>query len=163
MKQTLTLIAALADDRVIGRDGGLPWHLPADLAHFKLLTWGKPVLMGRRTYQAIGKPLHGRLNVVVTHDAAWRAEGVTVAHSLDEALRAAGDAPEVMVIGGAQLYAECLPRARRLQLTRIHAQIDGDVRFPEFDLSLWDEVERHEHPADARNPHRMTFLSYRRA
>jgi dihydrofolate reductase len=158
---TITLIVAAAGG-VIGRDNAMPWHLPADLAHFKLHTWGKPIVMGRKTFEAIGKPLPGRRNVVVTRDAGWSAAGVTVAHSFDEALAACGDAPEVMVIGGAQLYAAALPRADRIHYTEVHAEIDGDTRFPELDRQRWREVARHEHPADARNAHALSFLTLER-
>jgi dihydrofolate reductase len=159
---TVTLIVAAAAG-VIGRDNAMPWHLPADLAHFKLLTWGKPIVMGRKTFQAIGKPLPGRRNVVVTRDADWSAPGVTVAHSLDEALAVCGDAPEVMVIGGAQLYAAALPRADRIHLTEVHAVIEGDTFFPELAPAEWREVARLEHAPDARNPHAMSFLTLERA
>ena len=161
MTPTITLIVAAAAG-VIGRDNAMPWHLPADLAHFKLHTWGKPIVMGRKTYEAIGKPLPGRRNIVVTRDPGWRAAGVTVAHSLDEALAACGDAPEVMVIGGAQLYAAALPRASRVHLTEIHAAIEGDTYFPALPPAEWREVARLEHPADARNAHAMSFITLER-
>jgi dihydrofolate reductase len=160
---TVTLVVAAADDGVIGRDNAMPWHLPADLAHFKLLTWGKPIVMGRRTFEAIGKPLPGRLNVVVTRDAGWSAPGVTVAGSLDAAFAACGAAPEVMVIGGAQVYAQALPRADRVHYTRIHATIDGDTRFPALADGEWREVARSERAADARNAHALSFITYERA
>lgn len=162
MARVVTLVVAAADNGVIGRDNRMPWHLPADLAHFKLLTWGKPIVMGRKTFDAIGRPLPGRTNIVVTRDRSWGRPGVLVAHSLDAAFAAAGDAPEVMVIGGAQLYAECLPLADRVQLTCVHANPEGDTRFPPLDASAWREVARHEHPSDARNPHPLTFLTYER-
>lgn len=160
---TISLIVAAAADGVIGRDNAMPWHLPADLAHFKLLTWGKPIVMGRKTFEAIGKPLPGRLNIVVTRDPAWRADGVSVAHSLDAALAAVGTAPEVMVIGGAQLYEAALPRAARLHYTEVHAALDGDTRFPAFDRARWREVARSERAADARNPYALSFITYQRA
>lgn len=163
MKPSITLVVAVADNGVIGRDNKMPWHLPADLAHFKLLTWGKPIVMGRRTYESIGRPLPGRTNVVVTRDPAWSRPGVTVAHSLDEALAAARSAPEVMVIGGAQLYAEALPRAARIEYTQVHGAPEGDTHWPPLDLKHWREVARHPHAADARNAFALTFLSYQRA
>lgn len=162
MTPTVTLIVAAAAG-VIGRDNAMPWHLPADLAHFKLLTWGKPIVMGRKTFEAIGKPLPGRRNIVVTRDPGWSAAGVTVAHSLDAAIAACGAVPEVMVIGGAQLYAAALPRATRIHYTEIHAVIDGDTMFPELDRGGWREVARQEHAADARNAHAMSFLTLERA
>lgn len=163
MRRTITLVVAAADNGVIGRDDKMPWHLPADLSHFKLLTWGKPILMGRKTFESIGKPLPGRTNIVVTRDAAWARPGVVVAHTLDAAFAAAGAAAEVMVIGGAQVYAECLPLASRVELTRVHGDIAGDTHFPPLDPKQWREVARHEHAADARNEYALTFLSYERA
>ena len=163
MKPIVVLVVAAAADGVIGRDGKMPWHLPADLAHFKLLTWGKPILMGRKTFESIGKPLPGRTNVVVTRDQAWTHPGVLVAHSLDAAFAAAGAAPEVMVIGGAQVYAESLPRATRVEYTQVHGAIEGDTRFPPLELEQWREVARHEHAADARNQYALTYISYERA
>lgn len=160
---TITVVVAATEAGVIGRDNAMPWHLPADLAHFKLLTWGKPIVMGRKTFESIGRALPGRLNLVVTRDPEWRAAGVTAAGSLDEALAAAGAAPEVMVIGGAQLYAAALPRATRIHLTRVHAALDGDTYFPALDAGAWREVARSERAADARNPHALTFLAYERA
>ncbi|HEY5790823.1 MAG TPA: dihydrofolate reductase, partial [Gammaproteobacteria bacterium] len=126
----LALIAALDRNRLIGRDNALPWHLPADLQHFKRLTLGKPVLMGRRTWESLGRPLPGRHNIVLSRDPAFRAEGATVVGSLDAALEAAGDAAEAMVIGGAAFYATMLPRARRLYLTEVDGEFDGDAWFP---------------------------------
>jgi dihydrofolate reductase len=166
MKPSITLVVAVAENGVIGRDNKMPWHLPADLAHFKLLTWGKPIVMGRKTFESIGKPLPGRTNIVVTRDPAWSSPGVVVAHSIDAAfeaaLRAPG-APEVMVIGGAQLYADCLPRAARIEFTQVHGQPEGDTHFAPLDLKRWREVARHEHAADARNAFALTFITYARA
>lgn len=159
---TLTLVVAATDAGVIGRDNAMPWHLPADLARFKSITMGKPIVMGRRTYDSIGRALPGRLNVVVTRDRGWSAAGVSIAHSLDEAIAACGTAPEVMVIGGAQLYAAALPRATRVQLTRIHAAIEGDTVFPALPPADWREVAREERAADARNPHAMSFVTLER-
>jgi dihydrofolate reductase len=159
----LTLIAAVDQQNAIGKGGGMPWHLPADLAHFKFVTWGKPVVMGRKTFDSIGKPLRGRTNIVITRDTAWRHDGVVVAHSLAEALAAAGKAAEVVVIGGAQLYAEALPQATRIHLTRIHATFDADTFFPALDMKQWREVSRHDHAADARNPHAYSFTVLERS
>ena len=162
MKTAITLVVAVADNDVIGRDNAMPWHLPADLAHFKMLTWGKPIVMGRRTFDAIGKPLPGRRNIVVTRDAAWRRDGVEVAHSLADALALVGDVAEVMVIGGAQIYEAALPQATRVYLTRVHADIPGDTHFPPLDARLWREAARGAHPADARNAHALSFITYER-
>jgi dihydrofolate reductase len=138
----ISLIAAMARNRVIGRDNQLPWHLPEDLKRFRRLTMGAPVIMGRKTYQSIGRPLPGRHNIVVTRqrDAAW--SGCTIAHSLDEALTIAADVAEIFVIGGAELYRLGLPRADRLYLTLIDADSEGDAHFPEIDPSVWREHER---------------------
>ncbi len=152
----LTLVVARAANGVIGRDGGLPWHLPADLRHFKRLTVGKPVVMGRRTFESIGRPLPGRHNIVLTR-GGWRAEGVTVVATLAEAVAAAGlqqgaRPDEIMIIGGAAVYAEALPSARRVYLTEVHAAPDGDTRLPAFDRSVWHEIAREDHPVAGDAP-----------
>ena len=136
------LVAALARNRVIGVGNRLPWRLPEDLARFKRLTMGAPVIMGRKTRESIGRPLPGRRNIVVTRERAATWEGCVVAHSLDEALALADDAAEAFVIGGAELYAQALPRADRLYLTLIDADYAGDAWFPEFDAAAWREVAR---------------------
>lgn len=153
----ITLIVAVADSGVIGRDNGLPWHLPEDLKRFKRLTLGKPVVMGRRTFESIGRPLPGRLNVVLTRDPNYRREGVTVVHDTEAALRAAGDVPEVMVIGGAELFRLFLPRAGRVHLTRVHADVDGDVHWEPLDAGQWQRVAAEPYPSDDRHAHAMTF------
>lgn len=154
----LSLIAALADNRVIGRGNALPWRLSADLKHFKALTLGKPVLMGRRTFGSIGRPLPGRHNIVVSRDPAFRAEGCTVVRSVQEALEAAAGSEEVMVIGGAQLYAQLLDRADRMYLTLVHAEVEGDAWFPEFDRGQWREVGRDDFCADQDNEYDYSFI-----
>ena len=153
----LVLMVARADNGVIGRDGALPWHLPADLRRFKRMTVGKPVIMGRKTFVSIGKPLPGRHNIVLSRDAAWRAEGVTVVPNLAEAVAAAGLDPraradEIMVIGGAQIYAEALPSAARIELTEVHVSPEGDTLLPAFDPVRWREVAREDHPAEGAAP-----------
>ncbi len=153
----VTLIVAVADSGVIGRDNTLPWHLPADLQRFKRITMGKPILMGRKTFESIGKPLPGRENIVVTRDPNYRRDGIRVVHDAESALRAAADAPEVMVIGGAELFRALLPRAGRIHLTRVHGNIAGDVRWPALDERAWQVVEREVHPADERHAYAMTF------
>ncbi len=152
----LSLIVAMARNRVIGAGGKLPWHLPADLKRFKEITMGRPVIMGRKTFESIGKPLPGRTNIVVTRRRSWTAKGCRVAHSLEEAIAAAGEG-EVFVIGGGELYAAALPQADRLYLTEVDADVPGDVRFPEVDLSRWRLVEEATHEADAKNPYRCRF------
>jgi dihydrofolate reductase len=154
---TITLIVAVADSGVIGRDNALPWHLPEDLKHFKRLTLGKPVLMGRKTFESIGKPLPGRHNIVVTRDTNYQRTGVTVVHDVDAAVSAAGDVPEIMVIGGAELFRLFLPRAGRVHFTRVHGDIPGDVHWPALDQRDWRVVERERHEADERHAHAYTF------
>jgi dihydrofolate reductase len=158
----ISLLVAATENDVIGRDHGMPWHLPDDLKHFKALTLGKPVLMGRRTYESIGRPLPGRINLVLTRAANWSVPGVTVVADLDAAIGAAGFAPELVVAGGAQVYALALPRATRIYLTRIHAVIEGDTRLPELDLRHWHELSRELHPVDARHPYAMSFVTLQR-
>jgi dihydrofolate reductase len=158
----LALIAALADNRVIGRDNRLPWRLSADLRHFKTVTMGKPVIMGRNTYESIGKPLPGRSNIVLTRDPHYQAPGCQVVHSLDQALEAAAGHAEVMVIGGAQLYRQAIDRAKRLYLTRVKADVEGDTLFPEFDPAQWRELDRESHRADDKNEHDYEFITLER-
>ncbi len=145
-KPRLALIAAVAANGVIGSDNALPWRLPEDLKRFRALTLGHPVIMGRRTFESIGRPLPGRRNIVVTRNAGWHAEGCETAASLEAALAAAGTAQdEVFVIGGAQLYAATLPRAQRLYLTEIRRPFAGDARFPDVDWTGWKETARETH------------------
>ncbi|MGL4315272.1 MAG: dihydrofolate reductase [Pseudomonas sp.] len=149
----LCLIAALAENRVIGRDNQLPWHLPADLKHFKAKTLGKPIIMGRKTWDSLGRPLPGRLNLVVSRQAGLELAGAEVLPSLDAAIVRADQwareqgVDELMLIGGAQLYEQGLARAERLYLTRVALQPDGDAWFPAFDEALWQCREREEQPA----------------
>ena len=158
----LVLIAAVARNGVIGRDNALPWRLKADLAHFKRTTLGCPVVMGRKTWASLGRPLPGRANVVVSRNSAFHAEGAQVAGSLDAAIARCGDVATIFVIGGAQLYAEAISRAQRLVITEVHAQVDGDARFPPIDPALFEEVSRSHRPADADNDHPLDFVDYRR-
>ena len=153
----LGIVVAMARNGVIGRDGTLPWHLPADLQRFRRLTLGKPIVMGRRTHESIGRVLPGRRNIVLSRDPAFRAAGCEVFASLEQALTALAEVEEVMVVGGAALYAEALPRAARLYLTEVEAEVAGDVRFPPFDRAAWREIERETHAADAANVHAWRF------
>ncbi len=163
MKPLVSQIVAMARDGVIGRDNAMPWHLPDDLQRFKSLTMGKPMLMGRKTFDSIGKPLPGRTSVVMTRDPAWQAPpGVLVVRSLDEAFQKVGSVPELSVIGGAEIFRLTLPIADRIYLTRIHANIPGDIILPSLDISEWRETERVEHPADERHAHAMTFATLER-
>lgn len=141
----ISLIAAVARNGVIGLDGGMPWHLPEELRHFKATTMGHPLVMGRRTFESIGRPLPGRRTVVVTRDPSWQHPGVETAHSFAEAISLAGPADEVFVAGGAQVYAEALPFAHRLVLTEVHAEPEGDTWFPQWSPQEWREVSREEH------------------
>ena len=155
----LVIVVAATDSGIIGRDGRLPWHLPDDLKRFKALTIGKPVLMGRKTYASIGKALVDRPNIVLTRNPGWEAPRVIVVHSLDDALKRARPAAELMVIGGADVFELCLPRCSRIHLTRVHAELDGDTRFVAPDPSQWREVAREEHAADARHPYPFSFVT----
>ena len=159
----ISLVAAMAQDRVIGKDNQMPWHLPADLAHFKRVTLGKPIVMGRNTFESIGRPLPGRLNIVVTRDASLKLDGCTVVNDLDAALAAAGDVDEVKIIGGANLYAQFLPRADRLYLTLIDAVFEGDAHFPDYSGVQWDEIEREVHGPDEKNGYAYTFVTLERS
>ena len=163
ISERVTLIVALADNGVIGRQGALPWHLPDDLQRFKSLTLGKPVLMGRRTFESIGRPLSGRRNLVLSRGTPEPAAGVEFVASLDAAYALACGAPELCVIGGAAVVAQALSAATRLQLTWVHGQIAGDVYFPLRDFSLWRELERSEHAQDARHAYAMSFVTLERA
>jgi dihydrofolate reductase len=154
---TLSLIVAVAENGVIGRNNALPWHIPEDLRYFKQVTSGKTVIMGRKTFQSIGRPLPNRVNVVVTRDPAFSAEGVTVAHSLDEALAHAAEG-EAMVIGGSSLFFEALPRADRFYLTEIHRSYEGDVHFPAWDRTKWREVKRQKVTGDPD----ISFVTFER-
>ncbi|HZF16812.1 MAG TPA: dihydrofolate reductase [Steroidobacteraceae bacterium] len=155
-------MVAVAENGVIGRDGQLPWHLPDDLKRFKALTLGKPVLMGRKTYASIGKPLVNRPNIVLTRNRCWEAPQVIVVHSLEDALERARPATDLMVIGGADIFELCLPRCSVIHLTRVHAQVEGDTRFVAPQASDWRETAREEHAADARHAYAFSFLTLER-
>ncbi|MER0508773.1 type 3 dihydrofolate reductase [Aeromonas veronii] len=160
----ISMIAAMAHDRVIGKDNQMPWHLPADLAHFKRVTLGKPVLMGRKTFESIGRPLPGRRNLVISRNPGYQAEGIEVVGSVEAALAllAGSSVEELMVIGGGHLYAEMLPSADFLYLTRIDLAVEGDTRFPAFDDGQWQRVDCESHPADEKNPHPYSFETWQR-
>ncbi|MFO1424645.1 MAG: type 3 dihydrofolate reductase [Candidatus Competibacteraceae bacterium] len=162
MTPRLALIAALARNRVIGRDNRLPWRLPADLRFFKRTTMGKPLLMGRRTWESIGRPLPGRRMIVLSRDPDYQAPGCTVARSLEEALNLAGAVPEVMVIGGATLYPQTLSLADRLYLTRVEADVPGDTWFPEWNEGDWWLVWEEVSPADEDHPWPYRFQQWER-
>lgn len=165
----LALIVAAAENGVIGRDNALPWRLPEDMRYFKRVTMGKPVVMGRKTFESIGKPLPGRTNIVITRNGAYQAAGVSVVLSLAEALALAQDVAgqdgvdEIVVIGGAEIYRATLPAAARLYMTEVHASVEGDAVLPAIDWSQWLEVSRERHPAQAPNPYDYSFVCYERA
>ena len=154
----ITLVAAVAKNGVIGRDGDLPWRLPDDLQAFKRLTLGKPVVMGRKTWESIGRPLPERLNVVTTRSEGFAAPGASVVSSAEAALELLAVQAEVMVIGGGAIYRQFLGRADRIYLTEVDAEIDGDVTFPDLDAAEWVEVSREHHPADERHAHAFTLV-----
>ena len=158
----IALIVALGRNGVIGVDGGLPWRLPADLRFFKRLTVDKPLLLGRKTYESIGRPLPRRTNIVLTRNREYQAPGCVVVHSVAAALQAAGDAAEIMVGGGAGVYARLLPLASVLYLTEVDAAPAGDTFFPSIDMALWQVLSRVAHPADARHPHAFTWVTLTR-
>jgi dihydrofolate reductase len=149
----ISLIAAMDRNRVIGRDNQIPWRLPAEMKWFKSATIGKPVVMGRKTYESIGRPLAGRHNIVLTRNLDYRAEGCTVVQSIEEAMKAAGPEQEIMVIGGAHIYEQFLPLAECLYLTFVEADTQGDTFFPDFDRFEWQSVYQETHPADEKNPY----------
>jgi len=152
----ISLIAAMAADRVIGMDNAMPWHLPADLAWFKRHTLNKPVIMGRRTWESIGRPLPDRLNIVISSQPS-SVEGVTWVASVEEALQAAGEAEEVMVIGGGRIYEQFLAQADKLYLTHIDAEVVGDTTFPDFEPEEWQSTFSEFHDADEKNSHSYCF------
>lgn len=158
----ISLIAAMADARVIGKDNQMPWHMPADLKHFKAITLNKPVIMGRNTFESLGKPLPGRRNIVLTRRAHTDMPGCEIAHSIHEALAVAGDVDEIMIIGGAQLYAAALPLATHMYLTFIDTHVAGDTYFPAWDPLFWDEISRETHEPDDKNPYAYTFVTFER-
>lgn len=156
----ISLIAAMDKNRVIGKGNKLPWDLPADMQHFRDLTRGKPVIMGRKTFESIGRPLPERTNIIMTREKSFQSPGCVVVHSPEEAVQAAGNTEEVMVIGGSSIYEQFLPIANRIYLTIIDQEFDGDAHFPEFDKNEWKEAAREDHEADEKNPYRYTFLTY---
>ena len=165
----IVLLAAIAENGVIGRDNTLPWRLKSDMQHFRAVTMGKPVVMGRKTFLSIGRPLPGRTTIVVSRDGAFAAPGIAVAPSLDTALTIAqGDALRrgaecIFVAGGAELYAQTMPLAERLHITYVHRAVDGDAYFPAIDRGVWHETARDEHAAAAADDAAFAFVIYRRA
>jgi len=157
------MIVAHANNRVIGKNNAMPWHLPADLAYFKKTTLGKPIIMGRKTYESIGRPLPGRQNIVISRDGNYQAEGVDVVSSVDAALALVNDVEEVMVIGGGAIYQHCLAAAQRLYITHIDADIDGDTYFPEYDFNVWKKMSSELRPSDDKNQYQLNFTVYEKS
>ena len=163
----ISMIVAMGENRGIGKDGGMPWHMPADLRHFKKITMGKPIIMGRRTYESIGKPLPGRSNIIVTRDPAFKVDGAIVANSFKDGLHQALEAAkkdgvdEVMVIGGATLYEAFMPHARKLYITEIKSIFDADTHFPALEFG-WEECAREVHGADKDNPYDYDFVELKK-
>jgi len=156
---TIAIVAAMARNRIIGINNTLPWHLPADLQHFKQITMGKAVIMGRKTFESIGRPLPGRRNIIITRDHGFTAEGCRVVHSIADAFAEIDPDDEAMVIGGASFYAQALPYASRMYLTIIDEDFEGDAVFPEYDPAQWQEVKRVDGISDEKNRHRHYFIT----
>ena len=156
----VSLVAAMAENRVIGSAGGLPWHISADLKKFKALTLGKPVIMGRKTFQSIGRPLPGRTNILITRDASYGGDGINAAGGLDAAFEIAeGEgAGEAMVIGGGEIYRMAIPRAQRVYLTEVHIEVSGDTLFPALEADAWKEVGREDHDAEGAGIPAYSFV-----
>lgn len=158
----LSIIVAVADNGVIGAGNQLPWRLPDDLKRFKALSLGKPIVMGRKTFDSIGRPLPGRSNIVVSRQRDLSIPGCSVVSSLQDAIAAAGPVPEIVIVGGADIYAQALPQVETIHLTRVHATITGDAHFPSLVESEWREIASEYHPADDRHAHAFTFQTLRR-
>jgi dihydrofolate reductase len=157
MESPVSIIVAMDCNRLIGKEGKLPWHLPADLRHFKHTTLGKPIIMGRKTFESIGKALPGRKNIVLTRDSGYKAPGCVMAESMEAAFAVAGQVEEIMVIGGATVFELVLPQAQKIHLTHIDAEFEGDTWFPEIDADAWTVRGKTVHAADDRNPYSYTF------
>ncbi len=162
MTTSLSIICGMDENRLIGSNNALPWRLPADMVYFKKTTMSKPILMGRKTYESIGKPLPGRRNIIISRDSSYQAEGCDIASSIEAAIDLVDDQPEAMLIGGASLYEQTMTVADALYITEIHHQFSGDAWFPAIDAENWKEVWREEHPADERNKFRYAFVKYLR-
>ena len=164
----LSMIVATADNNIIGKDNDMPWHLPADLAYFKKVTLGKPIIMGRKTYESIGRPLPGRRNIVISRDQHYAAAGIDTVTSVEQALNLVNGSDglepvkEIMVIGGGAIYQHCLEKADRLYITHIQAAIDGDTQFPDYDEGTWGEVSSEWQAADEKNSYALNFCIYER-
>lgn len=158
----LSIITAMDKNCLIGKENGLPWKIPADLQFFKKVTMSKPIIMGRKTFESIGRPLPGRQNIVITRDEAYTAEGCDVVYSIDEAFDIAGDVEEAMVIGGANIYQQCLDKCDRLYLSRVLGEFEGDAWFPDINFSDWQLKEKEDHKADEKNECDYSFQVFER-
>jgi len=164
----LSMIVATADNNIIGKDNDMPWHLPADLAYFKKVTLGKPIIMGRKTYESIGRPLPGRRNIVISRDESYAAPGIDTVTSVEEALALVNGAngeeavKEIMVIGGGAIYAHCLPKADRLYITHINANIEGDTKFPDYNNGPWKKISSELLEVGEKNIYSLNFCIYER-
>lgn len=156
----ISLIAAMDNNRLIGSDNSLPWHLPADLAHFKNITMSKPILMGRKTYESIGRPLPGRTNIVLTRSSDVQIEGVTVVNSIEDAVLVVSDVEELMVIGGGSIYELLLPKADRMYISYVEGEFEGDAWFPEFDEGEWEIIDDKIQVPDEKNSYACRFVTY---
>lgn len=161
---TISLVVAASENNVIGKDNRLLWHLPNDMKFFKNTTWGMPVIMGRKTYESLGKPLPGRTNIVMTRHREWNAEGTKVAANMDEAMKAAADtdAKEVFVIGGGEIFKQVLPDADKVYLTRVHTKLEGDAFFPELTASDWKLLSQLDFTSDAKHAYAYSFQVWQR-
>jgi dihydrofolate reductase len=158
----ISMIVAMGENNAIGKDNDLLWHLPDDFKHFKSVTMGKPIVMGRKTYESIGRPLPGRENIVVTHDDSYVVDDVTVVHSIDAALEACEKYDDVMVIGGASFYQQMMLKAERLYITMVHQSFEADAFFPSISETKWREIDREEHVADEKHRYNFSFITYER-
>jgi dihydrofolate reductase len=158
----ISIITAMDENQLIGKDNGLPWKIPADLQFFKKVTMSKPIIMGRKTFESIGRPLPGRQNIIITRDKSFSAEGCEIAFSIDKAIELAADAEEIMIIGGANIYQQFLPICDRLYLTQVKGEFEGDAWFPEIDDSQWQGIEKEDHKADERNEADYSFIIMQR-
>jgi len=159
---SISIIVAMSENNVIGKDNELPWHMPNDLKHFKEITMGKPILMGRKTFESIGRPLPGRMNIILSSDPAYLAPGCIVISSVEELEQVVSSDDETMVIGGAKVFAQFLEVASKLYLTRIHTQVDGDVFFPDFRLEDWQQIDDREFETDEQHEFAYSFSTYTR-
>ncbi|HEY2721885.1 MAG TPA: dihydrofolate reductase [Chitinophagaceae bacterium] len=161
---TISFIVAASENNVIGKDNQLPWHLPKDMKYFKNITWGMPVIMGRKSFEALGKPLNGRKNFVITRNKDWKAEGVQAVQTIDNAIALATqtDTKEILITGGGEIFKAALPKANRIYLTRVHGNFEGDAFFPTLDTNEWKLTSNHDHDPDEKNHYALSFQVWER-